>query len=187
MQQVTALCVWECLRGDSFFFPSSQIHFIFAACWTGIPSSRGLDSLGKQLTCQRGEYFISTLRPQKLISHEPPVQSQPPVCEKTNRQRKRRIKEAGKLTQTWTHAHASAHLQGGPDGNKAPRQVSLSSVCQSITFTPCHGNNCFSLMLSNCVIWQFQEIRFKIQYKRMHNNEKQRRTYNNIYINNKYI
>lgn len=85
------------------------------------------------------------MRPLKLISHEPPVQSPPPVCEKTNRWRKQRIKGAGKLAQTQTHAHASAHSQGGPDSNNALCQVSLCSVCQNITFTLRHGNKHFLL------------------------------------------
>lgn len=85
------------------------------------------------------------MRPLKLISHEPTVQSQPPVCEKTNRRRKRRIKGAGKVAQMRTHARASAHSPGSPDSNNALCQVSLSTVCQNITFTLCHGNKHFLL------------------------------------------
>lgn len=100
------------------------------------------------------------MRPLKLISHEPPVQSQPPVCEKTNRRRKQRIKGAGKLTRTWTNARASAYSQCGPDSNNAAAKCHWAvfvgtkhSRCAMATST-----SCFSC--ARCVMRQSEEINF---------------------------
>lgn len=118
----------------------SHILLSFVTSWNNIWWCRGFEKIWVGWPVQYRRVLHEASEAYLPWAH---CANHPPVCEKTNRRRKRHIKGAGKVAWTRTHARVSAHSGGGPDSNNALCQVSLGSVCQNITFTLRHGNEHF--------------------------------------------